>query len=153
MERRVINELKKLYPLVEEKEEYGGIIDCYTLAYSYLIKGKEHEIDWPLTLPEGREVVNRGGRFFHSHPRRDEPGPSGTDIYIAAICGSPAYILTADGLYGLIPEITMDLKECRMKDRQLEIELENIDDEDGYQDIYAEEAAKVFRVKIKLYKM
>ena len=139
-------------PLIEEGEEYGGLIDCHTLVYSHLTKGKPHEVDLHLELFEGRESINRGDRMFHTHPRCYEPEPSGADIYITAICGSPTYIITADGLYELTPEITMSINECRMKDRALEIELEDIGEED-YEDIHAEEAAKVFRIKIRLYKI
>ena len=152
MEKRVINELKKLTPLIEDDREYGGFINCHNLSYSHFKKGEEHSIELPIIPIEAREMVNQGERMFHTHPRIYDAEPSGADIYLAAICDGPTYIITADGLYELTPEVTMSIRDCRIKNKALEVDLEDVDD-DCYGDIYADEAAKVFRVEIQLYKI
>lgn len=149
MERKIITLLKSMMYLVDKPVEYGGFIDINTNTCSGLIIGTKTEVDFKFKLEEGREESNRGHRVFHSHPKTSLPGPSGTDVLLTAVLANTTYVITKEGIYELIPEIRMDIRQVFLLDNELLYDL----DEYYTEDLYYEETAKLLRIKVKLHRV
>ena len=129
----LLQSFSSLSSLLQKEKEWGGYVNLSTGEVEGPWEGERASFSSKLTPEEERAKGDQGWVAFHSHPADGSsiPEPSGQDLLVACLRGTPEYVITTQGIWEVKPIKVLPIEEVRRLDEEAWVKAQDSENQCG----------------------